>query len=245
MLRLFLGKVKSRLDGPYTVIKACDNGVVTIHDPKTGQSFTINGQRAKEASGSRFGVSCVKLAGGVKLWCAADGVLKAVGVLARWSWLRCGRCPDLELAEVRPAGPGAMLGWVRARAAAGAVLAGVDGTESEVPAAAASTDTLACSDLAAHSGNNLSPVGSTLLSAAPTAPLAVAPTDVVTAAVCTDVCLHERIASSTSRSGQHRLSLKKKRRKHSLDCPKGAVTEKTSLGPHSDASKTDTPSPGP
>ncbi|MQL97175.1 hypothetical protein Taro_029862 [Colocasia esculenta] len=44
-LRLFPGKLKSRWDGPYTVVKVCDNGVVIILDPKTGQSFTINGQR--------------------------------------------------------------------------------------------------------------------------------------------------------------------------------------------------------
>ncbi|MQM05556.1 hypothetical protein Taro_038365 [Colocasia esculenta] len=35
------GKLKSRWDDPYIV----DNGVVIILDPKTGQSFTINGQR--------------------------------------------------------------------------------------------------------------------------------------------------------------------------------------------------------
>ncbi|MQM11878.1 hypothetical protein Taro_044788, partial [Colocasia esculenta] len=134
-------------------------------------------------------------------------------------------------------------------ATAGTALAGVDGTEPEVPAAApsaaASTGTLACSDPATHSGNNLSPAGSALLPAAPTAPLAAALADVATAAACTDACLHGRIASSTSRSDQHRLSLKKKKRKHSLDCPKGAGTKKTFLSPHSAVVETDTSSPGP
>ncbi|MQL83077.1 hypothetical protein Taro_015560 [Colocasia esculenta] len=46
-LRLFPGKLKSRWDGPYTVVKAYDNGAVIILDPKTGQSFTVNGQRLK------------------------------------------------------------------------------------------------------------------------------------------------------------------------------------------------------
>ncbi|MQM05242.1 hypothetical protein Taro_038050 [Colocasia esculenta] len=40
-------KLKSRWDGPYTVVKACDNGAVIILDPKTGHSFTVNGQRLK------------------------------------------------------------------------------------------------------------------------------------------------------------------------------------------------------
>ncbi|MQL75338.1 hypothetical protein Taro_007712 [Colocasia esculenta] len=121
-------------------------------------------------------------------------------------------------------------------AAAGAALAGVDGTEPEVPAAAASMDTLSCSDPAPHNGNNLSPASSALLLAAPTAPLAAAPADVAAAAACTNAYLHK--------SGQHRLSLKKKKRKHSLGCPKGAGTEKTSLSPHSAAAETDTPSQG-
>ncbi|MQM18277.1 hypothetical protein Taro_051265 [Colocasia esculenta] len=44
-LSVFSGKLKSRWDGPYTVVKAYDNGAVIILDPKTGQSFTVNGQR--------------------------------------------------------------------------------------------------------------------------------------------------------------------------------------------------------
>ncbi|MQM17342.1 hypothetical protein Taro_050311, partial [Colocasia esculenta] len=39
-LCLFLRKFTSRWDGPYTVVKACNNGAVIILDPKTGQSFT-------------------------------------------------------------------------------------------------------------------------------------------------------------------------------------------------------------
>ena len=46
-LRLFPGKLKFLWDSPYTVLKACDNGAVVILDPKTGQSFTVNGQRLK------------------------------------------------------------------------------------------------------------------------------------------------------------------------------------------------------
>ncbi|MQL74429.1 hypothetical protein Taro_006790, partial [Colocasia esculenta] len=83
-------------------------------------------------------------------------------------------------------------------------------------------DTLACSDPAAHSGNNPSPAGSALLLTAPTAPLAAAPTDVTAATACTDAYPHERTTSSTSKSGQHRLSPKKKKRKRSLNYPKGA-----------------------
>ena len=46
-LRLFPGKLKSRWDGPYMVVKVYDNGAVVILDPKTGQSSTVNGQRLK------------------------------------------------------------------------------------------------------------------------------------------------------------------------------------------------------
>ncbi|MQM23381.1 hypothetical protein Taro_056445 [Colocasia esculenta] len=52
MIRL-RGNLKSRWDGPYTVVKACHNGAVIILDPKTGHLFTVNGQRsAAEAAGS-------------------------------------------------------------------------------------------------------------------------------------------------------------------------------------------------
>ncbi|MQM02286.1 hypothetical protein Taro_035054 [Colocasia esculenta] len=79
-------------------------------------------------------------------------------------------------------------------AAAGTALAGVEDTTPEVPAVAAvasTTDTLAYSDPAARSVNNLCPAGPALLPAAQTAPLAAAPTDVTAAAVCTDACLHQ------------------------------------------------------
>ncbi|MQL69214.1 hypothetical protein Taro_001497 [Colocasia esculenta] len=46
-LRLFSGKLKSRQDGLYSVVKTCDNGAIMILDPKTGQSFTVKGQRLK------------------------------------------------------------------------------------------------------------------------------------------------------------------------------------------------------
>ncbi|MQL82621.1 hypothetical protein Taro_015091 [Colocasia esculenta] len=44
-LRVFSRKLKSRWDGPYIVVKTCDNGAIMILDPKTGQSFTVKGQR--------------------------------------------------------------------------------------------------------------------------------------------------------------------------------------------------------
>ena len=46
-LKLFLGKLKSRWDGPFIVVKAFDHGVVKILDPKNGQTFTVNGQHLK------------------------------------------------------------------------------------------------------------------------------------------------------------------------------------------------------
>ncbi|MQM03560.1 hypothetical protein Taro_036345 [Colocasia esculenta] len=39
------GNLKSRWDGPYTVVKACDNGAIIILDQKIGYSFTVIGQR--------------------------------------------------------------------------------------------------------------------------------------------------------------------------------------------------------
>lgn len=46
-LRLFPGKLKSRWDGPFIVVKAFDHGAVKILDPNNGQTFTVNGQRLK------------------------------------------------------------------------------------------------------------------------------------------------------------------------------------------------------
>ncbi|MQL69484.1 hypothetical protein Taro_001779 [Colocasia esculenta] len=45
-LSLFSGKLKSRQDGLYSVVEACDNGAIIL-DPKTRQSFIANGQRLK------------------------------------------------------------------------------------------------------------------------------------------------------------------------------------------------------
>ena len=46
-LWLFPKKLKSRWDGPYVITKIFYHGVVIILDPKTSQTFTINGQCLK------------------------------------------------------------------------------------------------------------------------------------------------------------------------------------------------------
>ena len=46
-LKLFPGKLRSRWDGPYEVLEAFDNGSVLILDPKTKNSFKVNGYRLK------------------------------------------------------------------------------------------------------------------------------------------------------------------------------------------------------
>ncbi|CAA7394330.1 unnamed protein product [Spirodela intermedia] len=51
-LKLFLGKLKSRWDGPYIINELFDFGVVLIMDPKTGKSFTVNSQRLKQYVGA-------------------------------------------------------------------------------------------------------------------------------------------------------------------------------------------------
>ncbi|MQL75177.1 hypothetical protein Taro_007543, partial [Colocasia esculenta] len=71
--------------------------------------------------------------------------------------------------------------------------------------------------------SNSCPTGSALRPAALTAPLAT-PADVAAAVTAGNAAyLLERTASSTSRSGQHHLSPKKKKKTHSLDCPKNTV----------------------
>ena len=50
-LKLFLGKLNSRFDGPYEVLEAFDNGSVLILDPKTKNSFKVNGHRLKPYHG--------------------------------------------------------------------------------------------------------------------------------------------------------------------------------------------------
>ena len=47
LLKLFPRKLCSRWDGPYEVLEAFDNGSVLILDPKTKNSFKINGHRLK------------------------------------------------------------------------------------------------------------------------------------------------------------------------------------------------------
>ena len=46
-LRLFPGKLRSRWDGPFIVVKVFSHGAVTILDPKSGNTFKVNGQRLK------------------------------------------------------------------------------------------------------------------------------------------------------------------------------------------------------
>ena len=46
-LKLFPGKLHSRLDVPYEVLEAFNSGSVLILDPKTKNSFKINGHRLK------------------------------------------------------------------------------------------------------------------------------------------------------------------------------------------------------
>jgi len=46
-LRLFPGKLRSRWDGPYTVISTSVHGAVEIEDPNDGTRFKVNGQRLK------------------------------------------------------------------------------------------------------------------------------------------------------------------------------------------------------
>jgi hypothetical protein len=46
-LQLFLGKLHSRWDGPFTIISVSLHGVVELRDPKDGNIFKVNGQRLK------------------------------------------------------------------------------------------------------------------------------------------------------------------------------------------------------
>ena len=46
-LKLFPGKLRSRWDGPYIIMKICENGAIQVYDDKTNQSFMVNGQRLK------------------------------------------------------------------------------------------------------------------------------------------------------------------------------------------------------
>ena len=47
LLRLFPRKLRSRWDGPYEILEVFDNGSVLILDPKTQNSFMVNGHRLK------------------------------------------------------------------------------------------------------------------------------------------------------------------------------------------------------
>ena len=46
-LKLFPGKLKSKWDGPMTVIESYENGVVLIENEKNKSQFKVNGQRLK------------------------------------------------------------------------------------------------------------------------------------------------------------------------------------------------------
>ena len=46
-IKLFPGKLRSRWDGPYVVVKSFDNASVLISDPKSGKQFKVNGHRLK------------------------------------------------------------------------------------------------------------------------------------------------------------------------------------------------------
>ncbi|XP_058761459.1 uncharacterized protein LOC131634853 [Vicia villosa] len=46
-LRLFPGKLKSKWSGPFVVKEVRDYGAIVIEDPKSKESWTVNGQRLK------------------------------------------------------------------------------------------------------------------------------------------------------------------------------------------------------
>ena len=46
-LKLFLGKLRSRWDGPFIVNTVFPYGAIEIRDPKSGNLFKVNGQRLK------------------------------------------------------------------------------------------------------------------------------------------------------------------------------------------------------
>ena len=46
-LRLFPGKLRTRWDGPYEILEVAPHGAVKLFDPKTGNTFKVNGQRVK------------------------------------------------------------------------------------------------------------------------------------------------------------------------------------------------------
>ena len=47
-LRLFPGKLKSRWTGPYIVHKVHPHGAIELHDPRTLNTFKVNGQRVNK-----------------------------------------------------------------------------------------------------------------------------------------------------------------------------------------------------
>ena len=46
-LKLFHGKLKSRLSGPFVVHKVFPHGAIEIQNPHNGDVFKVNGQRLK------------------------------------------------------------------------------------------------------------------------------------------------------------------------------------------------------
>lgn len=46
-LRLFPGKLSSRWNGPFVLVKAFIHGAIGVQDPQNGHTFKVNGQRLK------------------------------------------------------------------------------------------------------------------------------------------------------------------------------------------------------
>ncbi|KAA3481098.1 retroelement polyprotein-like [Gossypium australe] len=51
-LKLFLGKLKSRLSGPFMITHVYPYGAVDVKDNKTGFNFKVNGQRLNHYFGA-------------------------------------------------------------------------------------------------------------------------------------------------------------------------------------------------
>jgi hypothetical protein len=46
-LKLFPGKLKSKWSGPFVIKEVRNYGAIVIEDPKSQESWTVNGQRLK------------------------------------------------------------------------------------------------------------------------------------------------------------------------------------------------------
>ena len=47
-LKLFPGKLKTRWSGPYEVVKVLPYGTLELRQPRTQETFKVNGQRCKQ-----------------------------------------------------------------------------------------------------------------------------------------------------------------------------------------------------